>query len=87
MLPPAAARGDIVVAPLAEPYELVGGEIRNAVYTAHLLAAREGAALAMRHCAAGLARELGKSGRIADLGVLEPWLERSARGRVVRAVG
>lgn len=87
MLPPAAARGDIVVPPLAEPYELVGGEIRNAVYTAHLLAAREGAALAMRHCAAGLARELGKSGRIADLEVLEPWLERRARGRIVRAVG
>ena len=86
LLPAPDMRGDIVVAPLAEPYELVGGEIRNAVYTAHLLAAREGAALAMRHCVAGLARELGKSGRIADLGMLEPWMERGARGRV-RAVG
>ncbi|UZK67027.1 ATP-binding protein [Sphingomonas sp. M1-B02] len=90
LLPPLDARRDIVVALLAEPYELVGGEIRNAVYTAHLLAASEGEALAMRHCVAGLTRELSKSGRVADLGVLAPWLPDvpgAPRGRVIRAVG
>ncbi|WP_158298660.1 ATP-binding protein [Sphingomonas psychrotolerans] len=88
LLPPPGERGDILVQPLAEPYELVGGEIRNAVYTAHLLAASEGTELAMRHCVAGLARELGKSGRVADLGVLAPWLPEGAAGRarIIRAV-
>jgi len=79
LLPPPAQRdADIEVVRLAEPFELVGGEIRNAIYTAHLLAAKEGARLAMRHCVAGLWRELGKTGRIPNSSALGPW--KSALG-------
>ena len=64
---------DIDLGLLSGAFDLVGGEIRNAVYTAHLLAAQEGAGVTMRHCAAGLWRELGKVGRISDLAALGPW--------------
>ena len=64
---------DIDIALLADPFELVGGEIRNAVYTAHLLAADEGEKLAMRHCISGLWRELGKIGRVPDKAHLGRW--------------
>jgi len=70
---PEQRAGDIDLARLAEPFELMGGEIRNAIYTAHLLAAQEGSALAMRHCVGGLWRELGKTGRITNLAQLGPW--------------
>lgn len=69
MLPPEILEGsDIDLDWLAREHELVGGEIRNAVYTAHLLAAEDPDAtgLAMRHCLAGLAREVGKTGRVID---------------------
>ena len=63
---------DIDVARLAGDYDLVGGEIRNAIYTAHLLAAEDKAAkrVAMCHCLAGLAREIGKTGRVVDAAML-----------------
>jgi hypothetical protein len=51
----------------------MGGEIRNAIYTAHLLAAEEGVPLAMRHCVGGLWRELGKTGRITNAALLGRW--------------
>jgi Ni,Fe-hydrogenase III small subunit len=74
LLPEAPGRApDIDVARLADPFELVGGEIRNAIYTAHLLAAKEEAVLSMRHCVAGLWRELGKTGRIPNVSQLGPW--------------
>jgi hypothetical protein len=74
LLPPREARpSGIDVARLADPYPLVGGEIRNAVYTAHLLAAAENESFGMRHCVAGLIRELAKTGRISDLTPLDPW--------------
>ena len=74
LLPDEEAReDDIDIARLADPFELVGGEIRNAIYTAHLLAAAKEEVLAMRHCVAGLLRELNKTGRISDLASLEPW--------------
>lgn len=74
LLPAAEDRaGDIDVARLAEPFELMGGEIRNAIYTAHLLAAEEGSVLAMRHCVGGLWREIGKTGRVGNLAQLGPW--------------
>jgi len=74
LLPAIGSRAhDIDIARLAEPFELVGGEIRNAIYTAHLLAAEDGGTLAMRHCVIGLWRELGKTGRITNLSQLGPW--------------
>lgn len=69
LLTPAAIEGsDIDVRRLAEGYDMVGGEIRNAIYTAHLIAAEDKTAtrLEMRHCVAGLAREIGKTGRVLD---------------------
>jgi SpoVK/Ycf46/Vps4 family AAA+-type ATPase len=75
LLPPEESRSkDIDIPRLADAFELVGGEIRNAIYTAHLLAADErGATLAMRHCVAGLWRELRKTGRLSDVSELGPW--------------
>ena len=74
LLPPPKQRSDdIDLARLADPFELMGGEIRNAIYTAHLLAAQEDSALAMRHCVSGLWRELSKTGRIGNLSQLGPW--------------
>lgn len=70
---PEQRAGDIDLARLAEPFELMGGEIRNAIYTAHLLAAHEDKPLAMRHCVSGLWRELGKTGRICNMAQLGPW--------------
>ncbi|MGL4397968.1 MAG: AAA family ATPase [Hyphomicrobium sp.] len=69
---PTIEGSDINVARLAADYDLVGGEIRNAIYTAHLLAADDKTAkrLAMRHCLAGLAREIGKTGRVVDAAML-----------------
>lgn len=64
---------DIDLAILSEGFGLVGGEIRNAIYTAHLLAADEGEPLAMRHCVRGLWRELSKIGRLPDRTRLGPW--------------
>ena len=63
---PDARDADIDIGILARPFELVGGEIRNAIYTAHLLAAEEDRTIAMRHCVRGLWREVCKVGRIAD---------------------
>lgn len=64
---------DIDVGVLAGPFDLAGGEIRNAVYAAHLLAAGDGGPVAMRHCVRGLWRELGRVGRIADPADLGLW--------------
>ncbi|MBK4216502.1 ATP-binding protein [Paracoccus caeni] len=74
LLPAAEQRaGDIDLNFLSHSFQIVGGEIRNAIYTAHLLAAAEGQQLAMRHCVRGLWRELGKIGRLSDRGLLGPW--------------
>lgn len=80
---------DIDLAILSEAFGLVGGEIRNAIYTAHLLAAEEGACLAMRHCVRGLWRELAKIGRLPDRTRLGPWqhLVTSDTGRMRVASG
>jgi hypothetical protein len=82
LLPAADRRApDIDVPRLAHAFELVGGEIRNAIYTAHLLAAEEGVPVAMRHCVAGLWRELNKTGRIANAALLGPWKSVLAAAR------
>jgi len=74
LLPPSETRAsDIDVSLLADSYELVGGEIRNALYTAHLHAANEQSGLCMRHCVKGLWRELAKTGRVHDPAHLGAW--------------
>ncbi|KGJ05162.1 hypothetical protein SAMN04487972_103103 [Paracoccus halophilus] len=70
---------------LADPFEIVGGEICNAVSTGYPLAAQEGERLAMRHCVRSLSRELGKIGRLADCAKFGHWQEvllPSTPGRV-----
>ncbi|SNR51077.1 ATP-binding protein [Paracoccus sediminis] len=70
---PGSRSDDIDIAILSDAFELVGGEIRNAIYTAHLLAAGEREVLAMRHCVKGLWRELAKIGRLPDRTRLGVW--------------
>ena len=81
---PEARSDDIDLAILSESFGLVGGEIKNAIYTAHLLAADEGELLAMRHCVRGLWRELSKIGRLPDRTRLGPWqhIVASENGRI-----
>ena len=66
---------DIDLTRLADPFELVGGEIRNAVYSAHLYAAESGRTIEMQDCVRGLWRELRKVGRVVDPAHLGPWRE------------
>lgn len=74
LLPPADQRApDVDVALLADPFDLVGGEIRNAIYTAHLLASQQQEPLGMVHCVRGLWREVRKIGRVTDLAHLGAW--------------
>lgn len=68
-----ACGADIDLARLADPFELVGGEIRNAVYSAHLYAADAGRSIRMEDCVRGLWRELRKVGRVVDPALLGPW--------------
>jgi hypothetical protein len=51
---------------LSGSFDLTGGEIRNAVFAAHLLAAKHEEQLSMRHCAMALWREISKIGRLAN---------------------
>jgi hypothetical protein len=74
LLPPEDQRApDVDVALLADPFDLVGGEIRNAIYSAHLLASQQQEPLGMVHCVRGLWREVRKIGRVTDLAHLGPW--------------
>jgi ATPase family protein associated with various cellular activities (AAA)/winged helix domain-containing protein len=50
--------------PLANAYELSGGEIRNCVIAAAYMAAEEGSRIEFAHLERGLRRELRKTGRI-----------------------
>jgi AAA+ superfamily predicted ATPase len=52
---------------------LAGGNIRNAVLAATLLAARDGEALAMKHLVIAMWRELGKAGRFLAEHELGRW--------------
>lgn len=58
---------------LVDRFAMSGGDIRNAVVTAMLLARREAAPLAMRHLVIAGWRELAKAGRLVDLRELAPW--------------
>jgi hypothetical protein len=64
---------DIDVELLARSVPLAGGDIRNAVFGASLIAGTLNEPLAMKHLAVGLWRELKKAGRLVDLSVLGPW--------------
>lgn len=77
---PAERGSDIDLDLLSGPFDLTGGEIRNAVYAAHLLAAQDEERLSMRHCARSLWREIGKIGRLANTDDFGPWAKFIERG-------
>jgi hypothetical protein len=52
---------------------MTGGDIKNAVFGAALIAKSRGEDLGMQHLALGLWRELKKAGRLVDTSVLGPW--------------
>lgn len=66
---------DVDLALLSERFEVAGGTIRNAVFTALLIAAEENQAVGMRHLVLGLWRELEKLGRVLDLAQFGGWRE------------
>lgn len=70
---PADALSDTELGFLADRFELSGGDIRNAVLVAQLLARRAGEPMAMRHAVIAGWRELGKAGRLVDVRDFEPW--------------
>ena len=61
------------LAGLAERLDITGGDIRNALFSAHLYAAEDGGVLSMRHLVLGAWRELQKSGRMIDIAQFGPW--------------
>ena len=67
LLPPMEPDSDLDLTLLSQRFEVAGGDIRNAIFTALLLAADDSSPLAMRHLVLGLWRELQKSGRVVDL--------------------
>lgn len=77
LLPPAdECDNDLDLALLSERFDIAGGDIRNAIFTALLLAAEDNSCLlGMRHLVLGLWRELQKSGRIVDLVNFGEWRE------------
>jgi hypothetical protein len=65
---------DVDLALLGRRFEMAGGDIRNAAATALILAAEEHRAVAMRHLAIGVWREVKKSGRLTGPHDFAPWL-------------
>jgi SpoVK/Ycf46/Vps4 family AAA+-type ATPase len=81
LLPSRAERAaDVDVELLSERFAVAGGSIKNAIFTATLLAAEAGSPLGMRHLMLGLSRELKKSGRVADASAFAGWMPEPARG-------
>lgn len=70
--PPRRA-ADVDIDLLAERIPVSGGDIRNAVFAAVLMAGRDGDVLAMRHVIVAAWRELAKVGRLIDPGDFGPW--------------
>ncbi len=70
---------DIDLELIARRVALAGGDIRNAVFAAILLADRAGELLAMRHVALAIRREMSKAGRLFDPTELGPSPEPSAQ--------
>jgi len=70
---PAARNADIDLEFLAMRLALAGGDIRNAVFAAVLLAEKDRAQLAMAHVLTGAWREMRKAGRLIEANILGPW--------------
>ena len=67
LLPPESERGsDLDIELLSKHFKIAGGDIRNAIFSALLLAAEDQSRLGMTHLVRGLWRELQKSGRIVN---------------------
>ena len=82
-LPELAARDRDVDVSFLSKFALAGGDIRNAARTAKVLSKAADGAVAMRHLAIGIHRELHKAGRIVDMksfGRWAPLVEKLARG-------
>jgi AAA+ superfamily predicted ATPase len=70
--------GDVDLPALAQRFAICGGDINNAAATAVLLAASDGCAVAMRHLAIGVWRELRKAGRLVSPDDFGPWRDAIA---------
>ena len=80
LLPKEADRDQVDLELLSGRFEIAGGDIRNAIFTALLLSAEDGSTLGMRHLVRGLWRELQKSGRLVDLAHFGPWRQEIEAG-------
>jgi AAA+ superfamily predicted ATPase len=85
---------DVDLAFLAQKFAVAGGDIRNAVMCAAVLAAGDGTSIGMRHLVYGLWRELQKGSRLIEPAEFGPWSHfapeppnRSARSRADRSKG
>jgi hypothetical protein len=70
---PALRESDVDLDLLAQRIPIAGGDIRNAVFAAVLIAGGAGARLAMRHLVIAVWRELAKAGRLVDPADFGPW--------------
>lgn len=74
LLPPGElGGGDVDPALVACGLPLTGGDIRNAVFAAILLAEAEGVPLSGKHVAIAGWREMAKAGRMIDPAIFGPW--------------
>ncbi len=74
LLPPESQRdNDLDIEMLSKHFKIAGGDIRNAIFSALLLAAEDQSRLGMKHLVRGLWRELQKSGRIVDMSQFGNW--------------
>jgi AAA+ superfamily predicted ATPase len=64
---------DVDLPQLGQRFALAGGDIRNAVIAAALLAADDGCAISMRHLVLGVVREMLKAGRLMSPDDFGPW--------------
>ncbi|WNO11476.1 ATP-binding protein [Teredinibacter sp. KSP-S5-2] len=64
---------DQTLAMIAERFEVSGGDIRNALFSASLFAAEDQLPLSIRHVVLGVWREMQKSGRIIDTELFYEW--------------
>lgn len=78
--PPTQRRDDIDINLLSRQFKIAGGDIRNAIFSALLLAADERSELSMSHLVRGLWRELQKSGRVVDTAQFGDWRDLVAAG-------
>lgn len=58
---------------IAERFEVSGGDIRNAIFSASLFAAEDQLPLSIKHVVLGVWREMQKSGRIIDTELFYEW--------------